>query len=153
MTVNDRAESNSELGGFTLVETVLVLVVVGILAATMAGAFMDTSAASVVGEADILRGHLGFVQSLAMANNVVAWSILFGGSAYTLQADGGASPMNFPGEPSAVHVLPAGVSISGGAGPLAFDQWGAPAATRVVTLTSGTFSEPVSITGFTGLVQ
>lgn len=138
--------------GFSLVETVLVLVIMAILAVTISGAFMDT-AASVVAEADILRGHLGFVQSLAMANNVVSWSIVFGGASYTLLADGGASPLNLPGEPASVHLLPAGVSISGGLGPLAFDQWGAPAATRVVTLTSGAHSEPVTITGFTGLVQ
>ena len=148
-----RGKMRLEPDGFSLVETVFVLVIMGILAVVVSGAFMDTSAASVVGEADTLRGHLGFVQSLAMANNVVDWSILFAGLSYILLANGGASPLNFPGEASAVHVLSGGVGISGGAGTVAFDQWGAPAATRVVTLTSGTHSEQVSITGFTGLVQ
>lgn len=138
--------------GFTLIEVAVVLVVLGVVVGTVMVAGMDTTSASVVAEADILRAHLGFVQSLAMANNTADWSILFSGSFYSLHRDGLVSPVNFPGESSATHQLMPGVGIVGGLGTLVFDQWGAPAVTYVVAFSDGAHQEQVAVTGGTGLV-
>jgi prepilin-type N-terminal cleavage/methylation domain-containing protein len=134
--------------GFTLVEVVATLVVLSILAVVIT-AGMHTPA-SVVAEAGILRAHLGFAQSLAMANNTATWSVQFSGNAYTLLRDGQPAPIRWPGEPSATHVLGRGVGST--AGTVSLDRWGAPAATFTATLTDGRYTESVTITGFTGLI-
>jgi prepilin-type N-terminal cleavage/methylation domain-containing protein len=134
--------------GFTLVEVVATLVVLSILAVVIT-AGMHTPA-SVVAEAGILRAHLGFAQSLAMANNTATWSVQFSGNAYTLLRDGQPAPIRWPGESSATHVLGQGVGST--AGIVVLDRWGAPAATYTATLTDGRYTESVAITGFTGLI-
>lgn len=139
--------------GFTIIEVILVLVVLGLVAAGFMAVGMETTGTAVVADADILRAHLGYVQSLAMANNTVQWSILFSGHFYNLRSNAVPASVSFPGEASSVHPLSAGVGISGGLGVLAFDQWGAPVATYTVTLSDGSHQEQVSVTGFTGLVQ
>ena len=140
--------------GFSLIEMLVVLVLLAILGFSMS-AGLDTHA-SVVVEADILRSHLGYAQSLAMANNTAAWSVTFAGNSYTLARDPpppapGHVPY-WPNETSATYLLPAGISILSGLGPVDLNEWGAPAATHVVLLSDGSQSRSVSITGFTGLV-
>lgn len=136
--------------GFTLIETVAMLVVMAVLAVcVMAGMHVP---ASVPVEADILRSHLGYAQSLAMANNVAVWSVDFHGSSYVLRRDGGTSPVSWPGESSATHALGGGVAIGAGTGTLVFNEWGAPAATYVVTLSDGEQTRSVSVVGFTGMI-
>ena len=151
-----RFQPSAERGGFTIIEVVLALVVVGLLAAGFMAAGMDTTGASVVGAADTLRAHLGFAQSLAMANNVADWSVVFGGGSYALLRDNNPSPIPWPGEtnvPPHVHRLPLGVSVAAGVGAVAFDEFGAPAADYPIQLSNGAHSEAILITGFTGFVQ
>ena len=152
--MNARAKTTLNRFGFTFLEVIVALALLAILAVFI-GAGMDVPA-SVAAEADILRSHLGFAQSLAMANNVAAWRISFAAAQYTLERNDGSgwgpSPLHWPGADSATHVLPGDVQIVGGAGSLAIDALGAPAATYVVTLSDGTTAHPVSIVGFTGLV-
>ena len=140
--------------GFSLIEVLVVLVLLAILGFSIS-AGLDTHA-SVVVEADILRSHLGYAQSLAMANNTAAWSVIFAGSSYTLARDPPpAAPDHipyWPNESSATYLLPAGISILSGLGPVDLNEWGAPETTHVVMLSDGTQTRSVSITGFTGLV-
>ncbi len=146
----NRSHSDMNRHGFSLIEVVVVLVVMGILTVFFVSG-MDVHA-SVAVEADILRAHLGYAQSLAMANNIADWSVAFGGSSYVLMRDGSPSPVSWPNGSSATYVLPAGVTIASGFGSIDFDEWGAPAADHVVVLSDGTRQRQVSITGFTGLV-
>ena len=146
-----RSRTPASKRGFTGIEVIAVLVVLGIFAVILV-AGLDVHA-SVAVEADILRSHLGYAQSLAMANNTAGWSVSFGGNAYTLVCT--PTPANlptWPNESSATHALPAGVAIVSGSGVVAFDEWGAPAATHVLVLSDGVQQQSVSITGFTGLV-
>ncbi|MGD9780877.1 MAG: Tfp pilus assembly protein FimT/FimU [Kiritimatiellia bacterium] len=149
-----RSRGRSAQQGFSLIEVIAVLAVLGVLAVSIV-AGMDVHA-SVAVEADILRSHLGYAQSLAMANNTADWRVSFGGGSYTLQRNGGSAwadaSIPWPNESAATHVLPDGVSIASG-GMVEFDNWGAPANTFVLTLSDGTQQQQVSITGFTGLVQ
>ena len=139
--------------GFTLLEVIVALSVLALMAVNF-GAGMDVHA-SVAVEADVLRSHLGYAQSLAMANNVAAWRISFTADRYALERNAGAgwaaATNHWPGENSSVYVLPGGVALTP-AGSVEINEWGAPAATHVVTLSDGTTSRQVSIVGFTGLV-
>ena len=93
----------------------IAVLVVGLLVAGFMAAGLDTTGAGVVGAADTLRAHLGFAQSLAMANNVADWSVVFNSGSYALLRDSGPSPIPWPGEtnvPPHVHRLPLGVSCS-----------------------------------------
>ena len=142
--------SRTARAGFTLVETIVVLAVVGVLAVSLV-AGLDVHA-SVIVETDVLRSYLGYVQSLAMANNTATWGVAFAGDSYTLLRDGSPAPIFWPDAATATYALPAGVAIVSGAGVVTFDDNGAPAATHVVTFSDGAQQQQVSITGFTGLV-
>ena len=151
-----RFQSGARRDGFTVIEVVLALVIVGLLAAGFMAAGMDTTGASVVAAADVLRAHLGFAQSLAMANNVADWSVVFNSGSYALLRDNNPSPIPWPGEtnvPPHVHRLPLGVNVAAGVGVVAFDEFGAPAADYPIQLSDGAHSAGLLITGFTGFVQ
>ena len=144
------------MDGFTIIEVILVMVVIALLAAGFMAVGMETTGAAVVAAADVLRAHLGFAQSLAMANNTAVWSVAFSGASYTLLRDGNPSPIPWPGEtnsPPDTHRLPAGVNVVAGTGLLDFDSWGAPVADYLVALSDGTVQEQIVVTHFTGLVQ
>lgn len=145
-----QANSRTARAGFSLVEVIVVLVILAVLAVALV-AGLDAHA-SVVVEADILRSYLGYVQSLAMANNTATWGVAFSGGSYTLLRDGNPAPIFWPDAATATYALPASVAIVSGAGVVTFDDNGAPAATHVVTFSDGAQQQQVSITGFTGLV-
>ena len=145
-----QASSRSARGGFSLIEVISVLAVLVILTVSLV-AGLDVHA-SVVVEADVLRSYLGYVQSVAMANNTATWGVAFSGGSYTLLRDGNPAPIFWPDAATATYALPAGVAIVSGAGVVTFDDNGAPAATHVVTFSDGAQQQQVSITGFTGLV-
>jgi prepilin-type N-terminal cleavage/methylation domain-containing protein len=136
--------------GFTLLELVIVLMLLSLL--TFSVVVNSETNASVAAEADMLRAHLRFAQSLAIANNTADWSVLFEGQSYTLRRDGATSPVPWPGENGATHVLPNDVNLIGGVGELIFDVWGAPAADYTITLSDGTRQEQVVVLGLTGLI-
>ena len=144
-------EQDRRGAGFTLIEVIAVLLLTVVLAAVAVPRLMDSGVA-VAAEAEVLRAHLRFAQSLAVSANTAGWSVLVAGQSYQLQRNGAASPIHFPGESSATHVLAGGVNVTGGTGALVFDAQGAPAATHVITLSDGTRTETVSVTGFTGLI-
>jgi prepilin-type N-terminal cleavage/methylation domain-containing protein len=151
-----RSNIGPATNGFTIIEVVLALVVIALLAAGFMAAGMESTGAAVVASADILRAHLGFAQSLAMANNTAAWSVAFSGNSYALLRDGNPSPIPWPGEtnvPPHVHRLPGGVGVAVIAPAVVLDGWGAPAADYPITLSDGTVSEQIVITHFTGLVR
>ena len=141
--------------GFTFFEVVMVVALIGMLTIFVTAGM--TVHASVTVEAEILRSYLGYAQSLAMANNVADWRISFGAQDYTLERDDGsgwaAAPVNWPGENSVTHALPAGLSLSIAGGEVVeFDDWGAPDATHTFTVSDGSEMKQVVIREFTGLV-
>lgn len=145
------AGAGSRAAGFTFMEIIAVLAIMGVLVAMISAGHIVR--ASVPAEAAMLKAHLRYVQSLAVANNTVRWSVRLGEHDYELMRDGVASPISFPGENAARHDLPDGVHIIAGAGGvIEFDGWGAPVLSHVITLSDGVLSRSVQVIGFTGLI-
>jgi prepilin-type N-terminal cleavage/methylation domain-containing protein len=137
--------------GFTLLEVFLTLVVLGVLASYVIISNARTGAA-LASEADILRAHLRFVQSLAMSNNTGLWTVTFTATGYSVARDGNPAPVNLPDENAPARTFATGVTLTAGIGTLTLDAFGAPAATYTLILSDGTATETITVTGETGLI-
>ena len=138
--------------GFSLIEIVATMVIIVVLSVALMVGSRRTHA-DVAAEAGILRSHLRFVQTMAMANNTCAWGIVVTDSSYTLQRDGLPSPINLPGENAPGRSITPGVQIVQGAGVHTFCPWGCPGETLTITLSDGNQQERITVLAFTGLVQ
>lgn len=93
----------SRKSGFTLFEMVIVLVLLGTLAAVAVVRYSDTIVADELALVNTLKAHLRYAQIRAMGDTT-PWRIVLSGNTYTLQrrnADVWAiAPINLPGEAS-----------------------------------------------------
>ncbi|GAB6094420.1 hypothetical protein JCM14469_06720 [Desulfatiferula olefinivorans] len=128
-------------GGFTLVEIIAVLLLMGIVAALVVAGGLGLGDTDEGAAADVLKTHLRYAQSRAM-NGDRAFGIVFSGGGYSLVRDpaGTAVPVRLPGESALTVPLPAAVS-----GSVTFDTWGRPSGMtsislggRIVTITPDT---------------
>jgi len=127
--------------GFTLLELVAVLAVLGVLALVAASRFSNTLDAQV--EADALRMALRYAQSRAMAD-VYTWGISFTSGSYTL-VKGESSTAVLPGQGGERRNMPDGVSLSWNfaAGNTVYFDWrGQPVVTAIATI--GNTAEPAT---------
>lgn len=146
--------------GFTMIEALAVLIILGIIAAVIFSRGTSTGAYSAVSEAEILKSHLRFAQLKAMNGVGTAWGITVGSSSYTLACTvtgtGGTCPNpipNLPGESSKTHTFN-GVSGPNTSQTVNFDIWGVPDNNSFsITLTSGSDNAGISITPITGFIQ
>ncbi len=141
----------SRSAGFTLIELFATLLLLGVFVAVIVPGITRIGAGPAA-EADRLRTHLRYAQSLALANNTASWSVQINADSYALLRNGITAPVSWPGETGPVRIVGDGVQITGGTGVLAFDALGAPTATRTITLSSGERSESVIVIGFTGMI-
>lgn len=129
-------------GGFTLVELIVIMMLVGILAVAAIPRFVDRSAFDATGFSDQTKAALGFAQKSAIAqrHNVCA---SIAGNTLTLtqaMAPGVATActaaLNNPstGQPYAI-AAPAGVTLAASASPFQFDGLGRPNLAASVTVT------------------
>jgi prepilin-type N-terminal cleavage/methylation domain-containing protein len=122
--------------GFTLIETIAVLVIAAVVSA-IALNHLNTNDAALVGEVDVLKGHLRYAQIMAMKSDV-PWGVLFSANSYTLLKNVVSSSSSFPNENSSVRTLPSGVTVNSSSNPIEFDQWGSPGTSNItVTVTAG----------------
>lgn len=130
--------------GFTLVEIIAVLLLLGIVAAMVVAGGLGLGDTEEGAAADVLKTHLRYAQSRAM-NGDQAWGILFTGSGYSLIRDpsGTPEPVRLPGESALTVRLPAPVS-----GSVNFDTWGRPSGLLSISLGGRT----ITITPDTGFV-
>jgi prepilin-type N-terminal cleavage/methylation domain-containing protein len=136
--------------GFTLIETIIVMVIIGILAAVVVPRVgFDTSPrASVEGAAHMVASDIRYVQECAMANRV-SKSIAFvsGQSSYTFPA---TTPSTSNLDPSGR--LPSGVTV-GTTTTISFNSLGEPttgAASVIISGSGGT--KTISVSNYTGKV-
>lgn len=127
------------------------MLLIGVLAAVVVPRLTMT-VPQAIAEAGMLRANLRFAQAHAMANNTGEWSVQIGANSYQLLRNGAPSPVHFPGEDGPVRNLAGGVTVTSGVGTLELNDMGAPVTTYIITLSDGTRTETVTVTGFTGLV-
>jgi type II secretory pathway pseudopilin PulG len=157
-----KSHSARHSGGFTLIEIMVILIMLGVLAGGAMSAFPDSNA-NLATEADRLRSHLRYAQIRAQAD-VYQWRLVFT-DATTYQI----GPVVIPGAGFTPGVVPGSDGTQGGltdgvtaiAGTvIRFDSWGRPlsdwgnvlGADKAITLTAGARNESITIRAGTGLI-
>ena len=144
-SINNQQSTINNPKGFTVIEIIAVLVVVGVLAAIAAVRFRGTSTISVIGAAEMIQADIRYAQEAAMAEHT-AKSVIFnnGSSVYTFSPASGMDPL---GE------LPSGVTI-GNNFTVTFNPLGEPTAGGggSVSVSADGQSKTISITNYTGKV-
>lgn len=137
--------------GFSLLEVVVVLILLGILAAVAVARFGDSNATALA-EAEIFKSHLRYAQIRAMGD-IYPWTVTVDSDGYTLStANASIGTPKLPGESSARHKLPEGVSAS--AGTFTFNWRGQPTTGGGTSVTfTGDSGVVVTITPETGFAQ
>jgi prepilin-type N-terminal cleavage/methylation domain-containing protein len=118
-------------GGFTMIEAVAVLVILGILTAFVTVQMSGTSAYDVASQLEVVKGHLRYAQTRAMNSNLTVWGINFNSATtyYLFQGVGSTTPVLLPGEDSATINLTAknsGLTITPVR--ITFNEFGSPCA-------------------------
>jgi prepilin-type N-terminal cleavage/methylation domain-containing protein len=127
--------------GFTLIEVVVILSIIGVLAAVATVRFTSTSTISVTGAAQMIQADIRYTQEKAMTKNA-AKSIAFvsGAKNYVVDAE--------------VRELPSGVIITVGR-VFTFDSLGEPTAGggQSVSVSDGTNVNTITVVDYTGKVS
>jgi len=134
--------------GFTLVEIVTALVIIGVLSVIAAVRFTGTSTISVRGAADMIQADIRYAQEAAMAEHT-AKSVIFstGSSAYTFSPASGMDPLG---------KLPSEVTISSDTVKFTFNTLGEPSFLPedkdFVKISAGGQYKTIRVTKYTGKV-
>ncbi len=138
--------------GFTLIEIITVLIIIGVISAVVVNRLMDTSV-ELNTQTDVIKSHLRYAQARAMSSNVV-WGVDFKTTTYSFFKNGNtAETVTLPGEENTILNLPSGTSATE---IVSFDSWGRP-----YNDASGTADHPggqignlsIVITKNTGFIQ
>lgn len=162
MTPLTKLQTAHRRGGFTLIEIIAVLLLLGILA-VIAGNALPNSNASVVTQANRLSAHLRYAQIRAQADTY-QWRLVFtDASTYQIGQvvvpGAGFTPSVVPGTATTQGILTDGVTAPAGTA-IRFDSWGRPlsdagallATDQTITLTQGALSESITIRAVTGFI-
>jgi MSHA pilin protein MshC len=155
--------------GFTLIEVIAVLIVLGIVAAVVISGGISGDEATLRSAAEALKGHIRFAQMKALnsdAPNCDA-SVLMVTSAggYSMSTITGADCTSvlalLPGAQNSTGIsLPSGITLT--AATVSFDRWGRPhlyangtgaSTTITLTLSSAGSTETITIIQNTGFVE
>ena len=145
-------QSNGQ-GGFTMIEIIAVLLIIGILSAVALTRFYGTSAADLASQLEVVKSHLRYAQTRAMNTDSV-WGINLNSTTtyYLFKGIGSTTPILIPGENSATVDLNAKkskltISPPTGGG-VAFDSHGSPGLSTITIATSGGSITVTQNTGF-----
>lgn len=146
--------------GFTLIEVVAILIIIGIVSAVVYTK-MPSIDAGKIGDINMIKSHLRYTQTRAMADSERRWGITFSGTTYSLYRDDngdGAFAVEerrvLPGADAESVTLQSSLSCSA---TLAFDWWGAPFTDAACStpMTSGALSfgsDAITVTPLTGFI-
>jgi len=144
--------------GFTLIEVVCVLVVMGILTAIAIARMSNTSDYDLAAQVEVIKGHLRIAQARAMSTSS-PWGIQFSTNTYYLfKGTGSTTPVLLPGEDNPTvslttkkskqtitNLTPASIPAKR----VTFDAYGSPGAANVtITLGDGRIITITKNTGF-----
>jgi MSHA pilin protein MshC len=135
--------------GFTLVEIIAVLVVLGVLAAVVINRAMSTTTTNRIAQESVVKNHIRYAQAMAVKQGAI-WGIKCDGTDYWLFINDPNTVTNqraLPGEANAKITL-ADKNISMSAFTVFFDTIGRPYTvyTDTTTNTPVSAANPISIT-------
>ncbi len=149
-------------GGFSLTELVLVLIIVGLLAAVGLPRFFDDDPFEHRGFSDELTGAIRYAQQHAVATNCGVRVRIAGGSYELFRPAATNCDSTNPGDftQAVVHPAkrpnafaasaPAGISVT--AADFVFTPSGAASANQAVTVSAGALSKTINVVASTGYV-
>ncbi len=140
--------------GFTMLEIIAVLLILGIIAAVVASRMANTAAYDLSSQVEVLKAHLRLAQSRAMGSGS-PWGINFVTSTtyYLFEGNGSTTPVQLPGEDNATVNLTtkkSGLTIGSAPQRITFDAYGSPGATTLTVTTNGGVN--ITVTKNTGFI-
>ncbi len=109
--------------GFTIIELIAILVIIGVVGAVAAGRFVNNPAES-IGAKDVIKSHIRYAQVMAMKSNTVC-GIVFNQTTYSLFRNGSTlDRITLPGNETTSFAIPGGLGTANET--IYFDLWGAP---------------------------
>ena len=136
--------------GFTLIEIIAVLIVLGILAAVIISRAMSTTSSTRSAQESVVKNHIRYAQALAVKQGTI-WGVKCDGTDYwlfrTIDPDTAPNQRALPGEENA-KITMADKHIAMNAFTVFFDAVGRPytAYTNATTNTPVSAANPISIT-------
>ena len=91
--------------GFTLLELTVVLVLMAIIGAYVAGRSITTDQIYLAGQVDTIRNHIRYAQSMAMKRTDTVWGIHNNAGQYWFFQTNTGNPIILPGEENAQVTL------------------------------------------------
>ena len=159
--------------GFTLIEGIAVLIVLGILSAVVISRITSTADVNLKAQTEVLKSHIRYAQFRAMnmtsttpSTCKAPFGMVMSGDSYSMFSDCvTTSKVVLPGAESSVGVtLPSGMTVTTTTPTFSFDNWGRPYAvenpdplsqpslTISLSLDYQGLTEPITITRNTGFV-
>ncbi len=140
--------------GFSIIELVTALLLLGILSAIVVVRVMDTSTVDRTSQLDVVKNHLRYAQSRAMSTGS-PWGVTFatGKTYYLFQGAGSTTPVVFVGEDNTTVDLDAkksDLTITSAPQTITFDAYGSPGVANITVTTNG---GNILITKNTGFIQ
>lgn len=146
--------------GFTLLEIIAVLIVLGIIAAIVVVRYLSQQNDQSISQVEIFKSHLRYAQQLSInGDSTITWGIQIGAgtTSYSLvQIQNNSVTGILPGEIGNTHTFPSGVTLTGVNANqiISFDQWGSPGnSSLTINVVDGSVTNSFTITQKTGFIQ
>ena len=136
--------------GFTIIEVIAVLVIIGIIAVFAVVQFSATTSYDLASQMEAVKAHLRLAQQRALASGS-PWGINFNSTTYYLfNNTAPTTPVQLPGVDGATVSLSGKSSLTITSAPqtVTFDGYGSPGAANVIVTTNGGNITVTQNTGF-----